>query len=453
MDSINARGWPKKVFLVVLLALALALTWFNGVERALNSGMVDFNILYGGAKLFVEGGNPYFSAPLQEILGPGVENKLGIQSTLPGVFGIMAPVGLLSHATASIIWLGLNLAGIVLSLYLLLKLAKLPLNSYHGSVLVVSCALVGAFRMGVRQGQLDNMVLAMVLLAAWLFWLSRSGFLAAILLGIAVTLKPTSTGLLAIYFGLRGKAVEALASLLLSVAIIAVCIWVLTVNVPEWWIVWADIREAVDSYYNRVSALNPRLELLTHLPAGLFALFKSATLANWLAFLVCGIVLLRTLLAVPLAQYDDRREHFLRELGIVAMVGLLVVYHRFYSAVFLVLPILWSVYLISTGRQTRTSWLLVILIPLVSVVNGQAAVRWFFERGLISGIDGSSWFEQVVLQFHFVWFQLLVMLLMFADQLRKTRFSVAVFKNALIELWDRFLPAWKRSISLQPGHD
>jgi hypothetical protein len=117
----------------------------------------------------------------------------------------------------------------------------------------------------------------------------------------------------------------------------------------------------------------------------------------------------------------------LRELSIIALIGLLIVYHRFYSAVFLVLPLAWAVYLISNRAGNMKAWLVLVSIPLYSLVNGQAAYVWLMSKKLIPGLMGTTWIESTLLQFHFVWFQLALLIILFLDQLRKTEFSTAVF--------------------------
>ncbi|WP_430882173.1 glycosyltransferase 87 family protein [Granulosicoccus sp. 3-233] len=417
---------PFRICILLFLAVvALLLTWFNGISNALHQSMMDFNTLYAGTRLFMEGGNPYFAAPLHDVLGPIVPNRMGVQITLPGVFGVLTPIGLIEHHTASMIWLAMNIVSILLSIAVLLKLTKLRWDSYYGAMLIVACLLLGPARMGIRQGQLDNMVLLLVLLSVLWVWSVKRRVASVVMLGLAMTLKPTSAGLFSIYLFCRGRKVLAIASLVLSGLIILVCVALLTLRVPEWWVVWAEVVASEENNFNKINALNPSLKLLTHLEAGFFAAFKSTTWASLAGYAICLPILARTLFSKPVGQ-DDSRETFLRELSIIAMVGLLVVYHRFYSAVFLVFPVAWAVYVISRDRASLTSWLM-LSVPLLTIVNGQAAFGAVVDRHLVPFLTGETWFEQVLLQFHFVWLQLLVLLVLFAEHVRKTRFTLHVF--------------------------
>ncbi len=128
----------------------------------------------------------------------------------------------------------------------------------------------------------------------------------------------------------------------ISGAIIAICASVLTVRVPEWWVVWADVVASEENNFNKVNELNPRLELVTHLAAGFFVMFKSPSLASLAGYVIWLPILARALFSRPATQHDDPRETYLRQLAIIAMVSLLVVYHRFYSVVFLVFPVVWA---------------------------------------------------------------------------------------------------------------
>ena len=413
-----------KVLLLILLAVAmLLLTWFNGIARALNDSMVDFNTLYAGTRLFMQGATPYYAAPLHEVLGPIVPNQMSVQITLPGVFGLMSPIALLDHATASMLWLIASVLSIAGSIALALRLADLRWNSYYGLMLITACLMLGPFRMGLRQGQVDNIVLLLVLLAICLIWETRMRIASAILLGLGIALKPTSAGLFSIYFLLRGRIPVALASLLFSGGVVVICALILTITVPQWWNGLAEVVASDENNFNKVNALNGRLDQLTHLAAGFFAMFKSTYWAGMAGYLICLPILFRTLFSAKRdAGTEDRRETFLRELSIVAMIGMLVVYHRFYSAVFLVLPFIWAVYQISRNKANAGTWI-ILAMTLFVVVNGQALVYAIFERHLISFLDGSSWVEEVILQFYFIWLQLLVLMILFYDQIRKTRLS------------------------------
>ncbi len=136
-----------------------------------------------------------------------LENLAGInRATTPGVFGVLFPLGLIELHTAELNWLLLKVGSVILSIALLLKSAGLRWSSCHGAILVVVCLLLGPFRMGIRQGQLDNMVLLFVLLAVTSLWFARLRIAFAILLGVAIALKPTSAGLFSIYlFCCRGR--------------------------------------------------------------------------------------------------------------------------------------------------------------------------------------------------------------------------------------------------------
>jgi len=419
----------RKILLLLLFVLAILLTWFDGVARALHSGMVDFNILYAGSELFVHGENPYFSGYLQDYLGPAVKNSLGVQITLPSAFVLMAPLTMLDHSTASSLWLVLNLLSIAGSLILLLKITGLRLNTPCGLLLIGSCFMLGSFRMGIRQGQLDNMILLFTLLAVTLIQEKGVRLISAILMGVAVALKPTSTGLISIYLLARGKITVAVASLLISGAIIGAGLLLLTLRVPGWSEEYLHIISSAENNFNKVNALNPRLELLTHLPAGLFSVFKSGYWASMVSFAICLPILARTLLSRP-DVVEDTRETLLRELSIIALVSLLIVYHRFYSGVFLVFPVAWAVYCISKGRPGLSPWL-ILSLPVLSVVNGQAAYTFIIDNDVIWFLHGSSWIEQTVLRFNFVWIQLVALLILFLIQVKKTQPSFAPVKEVV----------------------
>lgn len=421
--SLKEASPLAKGLLAALAVLALLLMWFNGVASAIDESMMDFNILYAGASLFASGENPYFAVPMQEVLGSAVPNKLGVQVTLPSVFGILSPITLLGHGAASVLWLLLNLVCIILSIFLLLRLAGLSPGSWYGAMLVVVCLLCGPFRMGLRQGQVDNLVLLLIVVMVLLVWQGRRRLLPAILLGVAIALKPTSAGLFSIHLLCRKRVLAGMAALIVSGGAVVICALILTVNVPDWWLTWREVIASVENDFNKVSADNPRLDLMTHLAAGIFAITGSSFLAVTAGIAVCLPIFLRTLFSVEVGLQVDRRELLLRELSIVSLVGMLVVYHRFYSAVLLVFPLTWAVHRLSRGNGSLRVWLVLFSIPFFSIVNGQAAFTAVVARGWIPWLGGDSLLGRG-LQFHFVWLQLFVLLALFSEQLAASRFSI-----------------------------
>ncbi len=406
------------VWAAVLLLVAAALTWYDGVARALADGTVDFDILYAGARLLLEGGNPYAPEALATVLPPDSRGITGVQVTFPGTFALLAPVAALRHDAAFALWLVLQLGALLACLALLPRLAGLPARSPHALLLVAACALLGPFRMVIRQGQLDTFTLLALLLTCLLL---RRPVVRVLLLGIAVAAKPTSIGLFAVHRGLRGDARGALAALLLSLGIILGAAWWLHLGEPGWWSEYRSTVASAPNDFNRVDAANPRPWLLTQLAAGAFAATGSASSAALVGYLVCVPVLVRTLLSVPRAERaGDARELWLLELSIVALVGLLVVYHRFYSGTLLVLPLAWAVRREWLGAGGWPSRLVLVGVPLGTLVNGQAAVHRALDRGWLRA-DG-PWVD-VLLAYHYVWLQVVLMLGLFVLHVRATRWA------------------------------
>jgi hypothetical protein len=182
----------------------------------------------------------------------------------------------------------------------------------------------------------------------------------------------------------------------------------------------AQAFTTAENVTNDFSTANGIRFTLINLQVPLYDLTGSAGWANAIA-LAIGLVIGVTWLRLMLSRRGDGPA--LLEAGALAVGSLVVVYHRFYDATLLVLPLCWSL-TESARSQNRIRWLVWLgytpfLVP-GAVVLGQLGARHFIPKSLAN----SLWWRALVVP-HEVWALTgLAFLLLFA--MREWRGSTAL---------------------------
>ena len=143
---------------------------------------------------------------------------------------------------------------------------------------------------------------------------------------------------------------------------------------------------------------------MVNLQVTLYPLVKSAALANVLA-VVSGAVLVGMWLWVMIR----RPSSDLLELSALATLSLLPIYHRFYDAALLILPLCWAL-LVANKRQKRIAIATVVLI-LPFLVPGAALLDQLATSHLSAANLDSWWWNGLVMS-HQVWALLLLSVLL-----------------------------------------
>jgi hypothetical protein len=97
-----------------------------------------------------------------------------------------------------------------------------------------------------------------------------------------------------------------------------------------------------------------------------------------------------------------RQTTLLHAVSMVATLSLMVVYHRFYDAVLLLIPLAWAVDGIARNRRAALPWLaLALLLPFF--VNSTTALVWLRDGGRLPTWLVQSWCWEHVLLPHEGW--------------------------------------------------
>jgi len=151
------------------------------------------------------------------------------------------------------------------------------------------------------------------------------------------------------------------------------------------------------------TAINPTRFGLINLQVALYPLFDSVRLTNGVAMFVGGTLLMVWL--IRMGRSAPRGDRELLDLSAIAIISLLPVYHRFYDATLLVLPLCW-VFL--SFRKAQGFAMVSLLLMLPFLVPGGTMLETMQSGGRIPAALSSHWSWQVFVMPHQVWALLLL---------------------------------------------
>lgn len=143
---------------------------------------------------------------------------------------------------------------------------------------------------------------------------------------------------------------------------------------------------------------------LINLQVLFYALLHRAAAANLLAFAISGILF--GIWLVLMLRRGSRNRDLLLPISTLVVLSLFPVYHRFYDAFLLIVPLCWSLREFSGPRNKFARGALLLMLPFL--VPGGSALEQLQASGKIpQAIVGSWWWNGIVMP-HQIWFLLLL---------------------------------------------
>lgn len=407
----------KQIFTSLCAVLTgIAGFYFFGVTKVLAREMVDFQVLFSGAVAFAEGLDPYSKVEMRKAIGFAPNAIIGMQITLPGLFLVLRPLTGFNLQQAELAWAIINCLSISLIMVLLWRIAGFSLRNTKFFVFFCIGLFLGPFHTTLWLGNTDIVALMFCVLAIYCAEERNSQFISGITLGLAMVLKVHSTGLFAFYYLARGKLGLFVTSLSIWIGANLVTAALLQTSTPGWVQTWLTTVQSEENNYNKVVTENVDISQLIHLKAALYGIFGETSLGGLLAVAVCLIFLAWLLIGVFQTRSRNRtRENIVVELSAISLIGLLVVYHKFYGAVFIMLPIIWAV-MAFLNSKVRVLHLTVVFMYLLSLFNGQIFYAILKNEQLVPAIIAEWGFLDGVLQFHFSWALMIVLIVCIYEQ-------------------------------------
>jgi Glycosyltransferase family 87 len=403
------RVW--KSLLVVLLLLAGAEFVVRGPVRfAHAANFNDFISPYIQTRVWIAGQDPYSPQNLVRMWPPEAERfdfltrdladgslvlKRGIPTAYPlSAFVLIAPVAALPWHIAHPLWLVITVLAFGVTVVSLLSAAKLlPRSDLRLAFLAIALALA-PFHTALAAG---SIVTVAVGAGAAAVWASSRGhdILAGVLLAIAVGLKPQIGLPLCFYYVVRRRwRIPAAAGGLVVLLFVLGFIRCVVSGTPwvENYLYDNRILFAPGSLGDFTEGNPIRFGLINFQVAAYAALHNrgGASFVAIAAAVAGGIVWLFLVC--------KRKEHVseLLALSAVTVLSLIPIYHRFYDASLLILPLAWSLAAFNGPVRAFARSVLAVII-LVFLIPGGTALQQLQQAGHFAALRNYWWWNTLVL--------------------------------------------------------
>jgi hypothetical protein len=400
----EARVGVRRIVLVGLLAAACALFAYRGPLRALRAGgNYDFTLIYSSARAWLLEGRPYevdaVSRAWLSSGGPAERDPTLVRGagTLvypPPTFPLLAPFVALPWSVAAPLW---TMSGVLMYLASVRIIAGLAGLRGDGALGYWTLALaMGPAMTSIGTGQ--TAVPALFCIAAGYAGLRRRapGILRGVLMGAGACLKPQLGGLFPWYEAGRGRWRTFVgAALLGTIAAVAIgrmmgagTAWTsqLTTNLST----FVTLDDANPTQSNPISYQLIDLAYPLHTLTDNRAAVKVAVYS-----VVGGLCLAFFIVDWRRGRRKGDQPGELVSLSMVSVVTLLVAYHRYYDAVFLIFPLALALRGLLAKEAGPPRWMYVaaMLLVLSFLAPGAALLVMAKDRGMIpAGLaDSALW--------------------------------------------------------------
>jgi Glycosyltransferase family 87 len=404
-----------RTFLWILLFLAAAEFVIRGPVRFLfqETAWNDLSQNYTASKLWLNGQSPSdprkFVALWKQERGSRLD-LTDIRTHLAPPLGglvVLAHIAAFHWNVARILWtvvLSLAFAATVWALALAAGLR----DGNPALAFVAACLALAPFHTGIASGNPSILVIgfcALAILAA----VRRHDVAAGILFGLACSLKPHIGAGLVLYYLVQRRWQLFTTAVATTVGLFVFAALYLWLRGASW------IQDYLQNAKGFVSAnsiddfssANPSRFTLINLQVPFFSLTGHSSSANYLALAVGGTLLLAWLYWV---FKGDEQGSGLLPLGAIAIISLLPVYHRFYDAALLALPLCWCMSKNVRRPRKITTIALVLMIPFL--VPGTAFLQQFAAHSQLSNSMTCSWWWDRIVMPHETWALLFLSLIL-----------------------------------------
>lgn len=399
----------KKLRIVLWILICLAASEFivRGPVRFLliPNNWNDLSQNYTASKLWLNGLSP--SDPRNFVVLWKQETRARLELTdirthlAPPLGGlvVMAPIAVFPFRIAKILWLIVLLISFAASVWGLLLVGGFRRDELRTLAFVAACFALAPFQTGIASGNMSILVIALCAIAIWAAGQSRD-ITAGLLFGVACSLKPQLGAFLVLYYLVRGRwrlfgtAVATTTGLTVGAALY------LQFRGVHWFQDYVHNAQGfvTANHIDDFSTANPSRFTLINLQVPFFSITGQSSSANLLAFAVTGLLLCAWLYSVARGL---EHEFELLALAAISVLALLPVYHRFYDAALLIVPLCWCMTVIV--GQLKPIVQIVLLLMAVFLVPGAAFLQELAVGGHIPEAVTTSWFWNCVLMPHESW--------------------------------------------------
>lgn len=421
-------SWHR-VLVGILLLGSIAEFTVRGPIRFLQNGTPwnDFLSPFIQARAWAHGKNPYTTDSLlafwppethrpkwvMEEAGNGTLAKdAGIPSPYPIVSLVaFSPLTALRWPLALLLWFVISTAAVVVAPFALLASSDYSWIDPRSQLFLAATFALAPIHSGL--GTANPAMLAVALgVGSFLAFKKDWAKTAAILLAIAICIKPTVAAGLWLYFAIRRHWKITFRSAAIVVIVGIVGVLRLAVNGVPWLAAYSENTRQIFAVgsIDDFTAADPLRFNMINLKVALYAVLKDVPLTN-----LAAAMAVLALLAVWfwLCRKGIASSHLL-DISAISTLSLMAVYHRFYDAALLIWPLAWSILIVRKRSATMITCLLIapFFVPGASLLDVLTA-----ENRIPSRLSGAAWWNMIVRP-HEAWliFVICVVLLYFLQQ-------------------------------------
>ena len=346
---------PRVLTLVLLSACScVAFYWGSALERSARGIIVDFKVVFIGARCLIQGCDPYVEDQLMKVyLSEGgkppsssaeamrIRQVVALQVYFPTVFPYVVPFAFLPWEQAHLAWSLLTALSVTVAAFLMWTLGQSYAPGVSFYLIAFSLANCGVLFAG---GNPAGLSVGLCLTAVWCFLKERYVLAGAFCLAVSLSIKPHDSGFVWLYFLLAGtqQRKNAIRTLLLAVALgIPALLWVTHIS-PHW---FRELHSNLFATSLRGGITDPGPSSLSGLGGGMmidlqtvFSIFRDdPRFYNLLSYSICGLLLIGWSM-VTLRTRACLRNAFLA-LASISSLTMLPVYHRPHDAKLLLLTV------------------------------------------------------------------------------------------------------------------
>jgi hypothetical protein len=312
---------------------------------------------------------------------------------------MLAPFAALTWPAAHRLWIAANIAFVGVILWSIARIADFRIRQQRTWLYVAGALVFAPVHTTIHHGQTPLYVMAVALLG---FAIAPPGARGRgdLLLGLAAGIKPQIGLPMLALEGVRARWRSVLMGSAALVVLLIAAVLPMTWRGVPWWDSWRDNLMAFRSGGAGDPVVgNPYRHQLVNLQYPLTALLDSKTIGEVAALAI--VAALAMLFFLPPAK-RMRQTSLLHSLSMVAVLSLMVVYHRFYDAVLLLIPLAWAIDGIARARRSALPWCaLALLVPFF--LNSAVALAWLRSAGHLPAWIVDCWCWEHLLLPHQGW--------------------------------------------------
>ena len=393
--------FPKQNLHFLVLVVSAIIFLVVGAQRAFRFSH-DLVPVYTGAGCLLSGCNPYDTVQLEKQLlrrgGHAVDLpswEIDMPVYPPSTFLALSPLTLIRYPLARLLWFLMNASLFITSAALVISACP---ASYRWIASILGSFILATSGILLVVGQPATLSISLLIISSYLLLRARFLPLCALLLMVALAVKPQLAGLIVLYF-LAQKIYWRYAFTALAGALVLLLSAVLILQVHPDSANWlSTLRGNLSATLSSGGSADPRPANQvaigdTNLQSLTSIFFADTRTFNFAAYAVFLVLLSLWITAVPWSNISPEM-HYLA-LASLSVLSLLPVYHRFYDTRLLLLTV---PAVIAVLQKRRVLGSLILVVTVLAVVSVQYRVQVFL-------VHHGEW--QTVLQHKFLFILLL----------------------------------------------